>query len=119
MPDAQAQRQKLYSLLGDLPPRDRPIAARTVRRERWAGGVLEKLLLDLNGIESVPALFLRPEGDERVPVVLYNHAHGGDYALGKDELICPREGLQRPPWGEALLGLGVASLCIDAWAFGE
>jgi hypothetical protein len=91
--------------------------------EERASYVLEKLVLDLNGIEPVPAYFVRPKGREGGagpwPAVLYNHAHGGDYTIGKDELLDGRDGLQRPPYAEALAQNGYAALCIDAWAFGE
>ena len=52
-------------------------------------------------------------------MILYNHAHGGDYVLGKDELLVGRKVLQRPPYADVLTSLGYAALCIDAWAFGE
>lgn len=39
------------------------------------GYTLETLVLDLNGVEPVPAFFVRPaSGDGPFPVVLYNHA---------------------------------------------
>jgi hypothetical protein len=80
-------------------------------------------MLDLNGIEPVPAYFTRPRGGpgagSRLPAVVYNHAHGGDYVLGKDEYLKGRSALQEPPYAEALAALGVAGLCIDAWNFGE
>jgi len=113
-------RRELYDLLGDLPDRGRPVSARKVAEETSAHYVLEKLVLDLNGLEHVPAFFTRPSrGAGPFPVVLYNHAHGGDYALGKDELILGRGGLQKPPYAEELARNGWAALCIDAWAFGE
>jgi acetyl esterase/lipase len=81
---------------------------------------LEVLMLDLNGVEPVPAYFTRPrDAQEPVPAVLYNHAHGGDYVLGKDELLQGRQGILAPPYGEALARAGIAALCIDAWNFGE
>lgn len=114
------RRQALYRLLGDLPDRDRPVGAHLVGREERAGYVLEKLVLDLNGTEAVPASFVRPrEATGRVPVVLYHHAHGGDYALGKDELLAGRAALQAPPYAEALTRRGWAALAIDHWLFGE
>ncbi|MBA2669802.1 MAG: acetylxylan esterase, partial [Gemmatimonadetes bacterium] len=86
-------------------------------RERYHLDILD---LDLNGIEPVPAYLVRPkDATGPVPVVLYHHAHGGDYALGKDELILGRSVLQDPPWADVLTGLGFAALCIDTWAFGE
>jgi len=51
--------------------------------------------------------------------VLYNHAHGGNYHLGKDELISGVSYLQRPTYARTLAERGICALCIDAWAFGE
>ena len=71
-------------------------------------------------MEPVPAYFVRPLNlDSDLPAVLYNHAHGGDYDLGKDELLNGRSLLQLPPYAEQLSQLGYAALCIDAWAFAE
>lgn len=113
-------RQRLYSLLGDLPDRHRSISAQFIDREGHNGYRLEKLLLDLNGIEPVPAYFVRPlEGKGPFPAILYNHAHGGEYEIGKEELITGRTFLQRPPYAKVLCRMGYAALCIDQWAFGE
>ena len=113
-------RQLLYSTLGDLPDRHRPISCVTLDVEHRSSYILERLILDLNGAEPVPAYFVRPyETAGPVPVVLYNHAHGGDYILGKDELLNGRNALQKPPYAEALTSAGYAALCIDSWAFGE
>ncbi len=116
----EERRRELYGLLGDLPDRSREISVSKIGEEERASYVLEKLVLDLNGIEDVPAYFVRPKGEEGPwPAVLYNHAHGGDYTIGKDELVDGRDGLQRPPYAEALAQNGYAALCVDAWAFGE
>jgi hypothetical protein len=118
--DSTAQRQTLYALLGDLPERERPISARVIREQEHDGYLLETLDLDLNGIERVPAYFVRPKGRVRnAPTVLYNHAHGGDYVLGKDEFIHGRGALQSPPYAKALTDLGYCGLCLDTWNFGE
>ena len=121
MTDEKSERRELlYGLLGDLPDRDRPIAARTVSVERRDGYVLEKLVLDINGLEPVPAYFVRPaEGEGPFPAILYNHWHGGQYKLGKDELIEGNGGLEKPPYAEELTRHGWAAMCIDSWAFGE
>jgi hypothetical protein len=126
MPDVDgpsARRAALYSLLGDLPPRHRPLAAEVVAREDRPGYVLEVLMLDLNGTDPVPAYFTRPVGwtaaAGRLPAVLYNHAHGGDYVLGKDEYLRGRSALQQPPYAEVLAAEGICGLCIDCWNFGE
>jgi dienelactone hydrolase len=118
MTDSVARRRELYGLLGDLPERDRPIAVVGRREERREGYVLERLVLDLNGVELVPAYFARPAGEGPFPAVLYNHSHGGRYELGKDELLTGTHYLQPEPYAEALARQGVAALAIDHWAFG-
>src|SRR5512139_3291659 len=81
-------RQHLYALLGDLPDRSRAISAYVTDSGDASYYHLEKLLLDLNGIEVVPAYFIHPLGAKGpFPTVLYNHAHGGEYEIGKDELL--------------------------------
>jgi dienelactone hydrolase len=118
--EQEARRRELYSLLGDLPDRGRPVAVAKVAEETRGGYTVEKLVLDLNGREPVPAYFVRPsEGEGPYPVVLYNHAHGGDYELGKDELLDGRPALQRPPYADALTARGYAALAVDTWVFGE
>ncbi len=114
------RRARLYGLLGDLPSRSRPLSVRTVAVEEREGYVLEKLVLDLNGEEAVPAFFVRPrDATGRLPVVLYNHAHGGHYEIGKEELVSGRGALQKPAYAEVLTAMGYCALCLDTWAFGE
>ncbi len=116
----QAQRAALYGLLGDLPPRNRPIGSMVVNRQSRPHYALETLVLDLNGFEPVPAYFLTPlDSESPWPVVLYNHAHGDDYELGKNEVLRGRASEQDPPYGQALTSANYAVLCIDTWAFGE
>jgi hypothetical protein len=120
MTDGEKTRDGLYRLLGDLPERDRPIACMTVEVKERRAYVLEKLLLDVNGQEPVAAWFLRPKQLERpAPAILYNHAHGSNYALGKDEFLRGRKELCSPPWAETLAALGFCGLCMDMWVFGE
>ncbi|MBO0721045.1 MAG: twin-arginine translocation signal domain-containing protein, partial [Blastocatellia bacterium] len=57
----QKRRRLLWSLLGDLPLSHRPQAPKLLRTEKGPGYSLEYLVLDLNGIEPVPALLLIPE----------------------------------------------------------
>lgn len=117
---ASERRAELYSLLGELPDRDRPISATLVAEEERPAYILEKLTLDLNGIEPVPAYFVRPkELRGKVPAILYNHAHGGGYDIGKEEFIRGRDGLQMPPYAEVFTRKGWVGLCIDTWNFGE
>lgn len=116
MTDNTALREKLYSLLGDLPPRDRAISAELVSEEDRGVYVLELLTLDLNGIEPVPAYFAKPKGNSKRATILYHHAHGGKYAIGKNELISQRGEL--PSYADDLTALGYNVLCIDMWNFG-
>ncbi len=118
--DAAARRRVLYSLLGDLPDRQRPIAAHLRSQEERDGYVLETLELDLNGIETVPAFLARPrQAKGRLPAVVYNHSHGGGYAIGRKELLDGRSYLQSPPYVKPLTDAGYVVLCIDHWVFGE
>jgi hypothetical protein len=56
-PDTKERSEELYGLLGKLPPRDRKVTARLVSTEDRGLYTLEKLVLDLNGIEAAPAYF--------------------------------------------------------------
>jgi dienelactone hydrolase len=120
-PDEQAERrQELYALLGDLPDRHRPISVQAVKVEQREGYRLETLILDLNGLEPVPAYFACPKGEPSgAPAVLYNHAHGGNYHMGKREFVEGLDALQAPPYAKALTDMGYCALCIDAWNFCE
>lgn len=115
---AEERRRELYGLLGDLPARDRPIQARTLGTEERPGFLLEKLVLDINGIEPVPAYFVKPKTLEgRAPAILFNHWHGGEYHLGKDEMLRPKaDGVAS--WADAATGQGYSALCLDMWCFG-
>jgi len=116
----QERRAQLYGLLCDLPPRDREISVKVVSVERKNGYVLEKLLLDLNGQQKVPAWFALPENAKSpMPAVLFSHSHGGKYRLGKDELILGNTYMPEIPYAEALTQMGFCVLCIDHWVFGE
>lgn len=115
-----ARRRALYELLGDLPPRDRPVQFEIQDVEERETYVVETLRLDLNGLEAVPAYFVRPRGSAGpFPTVHYHHSHGGNYSLGKDEFLQSRDYMYSVPWAEDLARNGWAGLCIDHWCFGE
>ena len=118
--DQASRRKELYELLGDLPGRNRPTTMQVVSREERAAYTLEKIVFDFNGMEPVPGYLARPKGVKgRLPAVLYNHAHGGDYELGKEEFIRDRRGVETPPYAQEFARLGYTALCIDSWVFGE
>ena len=117
----EARRNQLYSLLGDLPDRNRPISAELVGTEDCGSFILEDLLLDLNGIEPVPAYVAKPKNmSGRRPCVIYNHYHGGLFHIGRKEFILnDRPYSVHAPYAEVLTGLGYIGICIDCWNFGE
>jgi len=98
----------------------RDVSAKSISSEDRGGYTLEKLVLDLNGEEPVPAYFASPKGASgKLPTLLFNHSHGGGYTIGKAEFIDGREYMGKPPYAEFLTSLGYNALCIDAWIFGE
>jgi dienelactone hydrolase len=118
--EQQRRRGQLYGLLGELPPRGQAIPAETISIEDRGTFTLERLVLGLNGVERVPAYFIKPAGLRGpAPAILYNHYHGGKYKLGKDELLLAKPAMRMPSYAEALTRLGCCALCIDTWAFGE
>ncbi|MDN3690252.1 dienelactone hydrolase family protein [Cyclobacterium jeungdonense] len=119
-PDKELQRKHLYRLLGKLPERDRPIGVEVIATEERDGVIIQKLLLDINGLELVPAYFSIPKNATgKLPVVLFNHSHFGQYEVGKNEFVMGRKEMQTPPYAVALAKEGYAGLCLDSWGFGE
>lgn len=117
---AAARREELYGLLGRLPPRTREVSGVQRDEEVRDGYLLQTWDLDLNGIEPVPAHLALPlAGAAPAPAVLFNHSHGGGFAVGKEEFVRGRDYLQPTPYAEALTGLGCIGLCIDHWGFGD
>ena len=116
----QHQRKELYGLLGKLPDRNRPISVKIISTEETEELIIEKLLMNINGLELVPAYFTRPKNVAgKMPVVLFNHSHFGQYEVGKNEFVKGRKEMQSPPYAVALAGAGYAGLCLDSWGFGE
>jgi dienelactone hydrolase len=112
------RRRELWSLLGDLPWQHKPGPAKLLKTEKHEGYTLERLVLDLNGVEPVPALLLIPDKrKERAPGLLYIHWHGGMYDLGKEQLLVGVKA--QPPYAPVCAEKGLVTLAIDSWCFGE
>ena len=114
------KREKLYSLLGDLPDRGLHISSEILSVDESDFYFIEYLNLDLNGIEKVPAYFTRPKSvSGPYPTMLFSHSHGGMYGMGKSELIKPAYYGYSEPYAQAMAKRGIACLAIDHWGFGE
>ena len=114
----ERRRWELWGLLGDLPWRHEPQPATLIRTEKHDGYTLERLVLDLNGLEPVPALLLIPDKRQpRAPGLLFIHWHGGMYDLGKEQLL--RGAHAQPAYAPVCAEKGLVTLAIDSWCFGE
>ena len=114
----ERRRKELWGLLGDLPWQHRPGAAKVVSKGKHNGYTLERLVLDLNGEEPVPALFLIPDKrPNSAPGLLYIHWHAGMYGLGKEQLL--RGVDAQPAYAPVCVEKGIVTLAIDSWCFGE
>ena len=114
----QTRRQDLWGLLGDLPWQHEPSPPKVVRTEEHEDYTLQRLVLDLNGVEPVPALLLIPKQLKRpAPGLLFIHWHAGMYDLGKEQLL--RGTNVQAAYAPVLAKLGIVTLAIDSWCFGE
>ncbi len=112
------RRKELWGLLGDLPWNHKPDPAKLVKTEKHEGYTIERLILDLNGIEPVPALLLLPDNrPAKAPGLLYIHWHGGMYELGKEQLITGVKA--QPAYAPVCAEKGLVTLAINSWCFGE
>ncbi len=80
--------------------------------------VLEDVRIE-TGHGPVPGLLFRPIGPGPHPAVLYCHAHGNRYEIGRRELAEGRPALQPEPYGPLLAARGFTVLCIDMPGFGD
>jgi cephalosporin-C deacetylase-like acetyl esterase len=114
----KARREKLFSLLGDIPKDYASKPPRLVKREQHDGYTLEYFDFDFNGIERVPGILLVPDKVKaKAPCMLYCHAHFGTYPIGKDELLNGRPVM--PAYAPVYAQKGILTLAIDSWCFGE
>ncbi len=113
-------RAALLRLLGDFPPRPAVPTVTTLSRQEGEGYVLEKFTFE-NGLGmTVPGYVFLPAGasaQKKAPAILYCHWHGGQYDVGKEELL--RTNATPVAAGPALARLGCVVLGIDACCFGE
>lgn len=113
-------RAKLNELLGDLPPRP-PVSAFQVTSKEDKGTYTQEMIQFDNGAgEIVKGHLFVPKSatpQSKAPAILYCHWHGGQYDIGKDELLQTNAAPVAP--GPALAEAGYVVLGIDAPCFGE
>jgi hypothetical protein len=114
----QARRKELWGILGELPWKHQPAPPQLIKTEKHEGYTLERLVLDLNGLEPVPAILLIPKKRRKpAPGLLYIHWHGGMYDLGKEQLLLGVD--VQPAYAPVCAEKGIVTLAIDSWCFGE
>jgi len=114
----EQRRKELWGLLGDLPWQHKPGTAKLETKEERENYTLERWVLDLNGIEPVPALLLIPHKRQNpAPGMLFIHWHAGMYELGKQQLIAGVNA--QPAYAPVFAEKGIITLAIDSWCFGE
>ena len=109
---------ELWTLLG-FPRGAAPLSGReTIDSLPMAGQIVEEIRLTTQA-GAIPGTLCRPEGPGPFPPILYCHAHGNRYDIGRRELVDGRPALQDPPYGPLLAARGYLVFCIDVAGFGE
>ena len=109
---------RLAALLGPRFADSAPAQVTVTGQRELHGWVLEDLTFTFPEGETGPAWFLRPPDEHApVPAVIYAHAHGNRYELGRDELTHGRSSLQGG-YARDLVQRGIAALCIEMPCFG-
>lgn len=116
-PSTFAERERLWRLLGEPAVPDVP-GGECVSRASCDGYELEHWRLDLASGARVPALATWPRDAEPRGIVLYHHAHGHRFGIGKSELVDGRPALAGP-YAADLAARGWAAIAIDHLGFGE
>ena len=112
-----ADRDHVLKLLGGEVGTLQVADAKTDATDPFGNGTLETLTLRLSDGSAAPASFLLPPGTGPFPAILYCHAHGNRYDIGRDELIAGRPALTAP-YAPDLLARGYAVLCVEMPCFG-
>ncbi len=128
VPDSKAKwatqreeiRSQIWRLLGKLPPRLAVPKVEMLRREDRGDFFLEKFQFDNGAGSIVPGYVFVPKAastEARAPAILYCHWHGGEYAIGKEEMLQAKHTPEEP--GPTLARRGFVVLGVDACCFGE
>lgn len=113
-------RKKLSALLGDLPQRPPLSAFKVTARVDLDDHARETIEFDNGAGETVRGYCFIPKNasrDKKAPAILYCHWHGGQYDVGKMELLQTNATPVVP--GPAFAKAGYVVLGIDAACFGD
>jgi len=110
-------RATLTKLLGDLPPRPAVPSVKVLSKEDHGDYTLEKFQFDNGAGEQVRGYCFLPKSSGKHPAILYCHWHGGQYDIGKEEML--QTNATPVAAGPALAKAGYVVLGIDACCFGE
>jgi len=106
-------RDTLRRLLGVSPLRTARTSVSRHGAKPLAGGITREELHLYRGEGPIPATLLRPAGDGPHPAILYCHADGNAWSIGRGELLDGRPALKCGPYGPALAAAGFVVLCLD------
>lgn len=95
------------------------MSVRRVARTTLVDGTMHEEVILGRGEGAVPGTLLRPEGSGPHPAILYCHAHGNAFDIGRSELLQGRPALREGPWGPVLARAGFVVLCLDMPGHGE
>ncbi|HVK12497.1 MAG TPA: GDSL-type esterase/lipase family protein [Gemmataceae bacterium] len=107
---------KVVGSLGDLPPRPARPKVRTVCVEKHPGYRLEKVFLDNDAGNDIPAVLLVPDGVKKpAPAVLWLHSSSADTT----GFLTPNRNGGEEPFGPVLARKGYVVFGLDNWWHGE
>jgi len=89
-----------------------------ISKTNWNNYVLEDWIFIKNKKERIPFYFIKPDQTNVFPAVLYCHAHGGNYSIGRNELLNGRSALLSN-YASFFLKRNIAVLCIEMPTFGS
>ena len=112
------QRKKLFKLLKINKNECKFVNANLIFKKNFKNNILEDWEFTNLNNEKIPAYFIKPQNKKTYPGIIYCHAHGGKYSMGRSELIKGRKSLLNN-YGSFLSSLGYASLCIEMPCFGR
>ena len=110
-------RKNLLSLL-KIDNKNNIFKKKLISKTNWNNYVLEDWIFINNKKERIPFYFIKPDQTNVFPAVLYCHAHGGNYSIGRNELLNGRSALLSN-YASFFLKRNIAVLCIEMPTFGS